>query len=112
MKLINKTRSCVLAENVEAADTFLKRLAGLLGRKSLAEGCALYLSPCNQIHTFFMRFAIDAAFVDEGGKILHIAANMRPWKISPWISGARGTYEFPAGALAGKAETGDILTAE
>ncbi|MFA5162071.1 MAG: DUF192 domain-containing protein [Elusimicrobiales bacterium] len=112
MKLINTTRGCALAENVETAGTFFKRLVGLMGRRALPEGSALYLSPCNQIHTFFMRFAIDAAFVDEGGKILHIAENLKPWRISPWINEARGTYEFPAGALAGKADTGDILSVQ
>jgi len=109
MRLINKTRGCVLAENVELADNFAKRLKGLLGRSGMPEGSTLHIVPCPQIHTFFMRFSIDAAFVDNGGKILNITADMKPWKISAWVLGARSVYEFPSGAIADKAAVGDIL---
>jgi len=109
MKLINKTRGCVLAENVETASCFLKRLKGLLGRTDLPEGSTLHIFPCPQIHTFFMRFPIDAAFVDGDGKILHIVSDMKPWKISALVLGAKGVYEFQSGSLTGKAAAGDIV---
>ena len=42
---------------------------GLLGRSELAEGEGLWIQPCNSIHTWFMRFPIDAIFFDKTGKV-------------------------------------------
>ncbi|MDD2773408.1 MAG: DUF192 domain-containing protein [Elusimicrobiales bacterium] len=109
MKLINKTTGVTLAENIGFADTFGKRLVGLLGKDSLPAGSALYLSPCLQVHTFFMRFTMDAVFVDARGKALKVLREMPPWRVSPWVTGASGVYEFAAGALAGKVKEGDEL---
>ena len=62
MKLINKTSGKVLAENLEVADTFFSKMKGLLGRDNLPEGEALHIIPCNNIHSFFMKFEFDAIF--------------------------------------------------
>jgi hypothetical protein len=110
MKLINKTTGIALAENVEIADTFKKRLVGLLGRKSLPADTALYLSPCQQIHTFFMHFAIDAVFVNEKGKVLKVLRAMPPWRVSPWVFGARGVYEFAADTAGSSVKEQDELS--
>ena len=65
MRVINSTRNVVLADRAESALSFPRRLVGLLGRSELGDGEGLWIAPCNSIHTWFMRFAIDAAFVDE-----------------------------------------------
>ena len=91
-----------IAEQAEIADTFWKRGIGLIGRKSLAEGAALWLEPCNGIHTFGMRFAIDVLYLDKNGVALRLLPNTRPNRICLPLRGVRVTVEFPAGTLAAR----------
>jgi uncharacterized protein len=55
-------------------------MKGLLGRRELAAEEGLLIRPAPSIHTFFMRFAIDAVFVSRDGEVLKVAANVRPWR--------------------------------
>ena len=64
---------------ITKADTFCKRFLGLMGKRTLSEGCALLLTPCNSIHMLFMRFAIDAIFLDKEMRIKKIVKNVQPW---------------------------------
>ena len=89
----------IIAANVERADTFAKRAFGLLGRKALAEDAALWIEPCNGIHTFGMRFAIDALCLNKEGIALRVYSNVRPNRVRLPMRGVRVTLEFPAGTL-------------
>lgn len=62
------------------AASFWRRFVGLLGRAGMAQDEALLITPCNNIHTFFMRFAIDAVFLDRHGMIVAIVPHLRPWR--------------------------------
>jgi len=66
--LYNTHNGRVLAQEVERAGSFWQRMKGLLGRRGLPAGQALFLEPCNSIHTFFMGFPIDAVFLDKEEK--------------------------------------------
>ncbi len=83
----------------ELADTALRRMKGLLGRDGLAEGSGLVLTPCNSVHTWFMRFAIDVLFLDRAGMVLHAVRSMRPFRLAWGGFRARTTIELPAGTL-------------
>jgi uncharacterized protein len=96
-----------LALRVKRCEALRDRVVGLLGRKDLAEGDALWLSPCSQVHTFFMAFPIDVLFLDRDGRALKLSPNLVPWRISPWVWRASGALEMKAGSLAGKVEPGD-----
>ena len=72
-------------------------MRGLLGRSSLEYGEALLLRPAGSIHTAFMRFPIDAVFLDADMRVLRIEPNLRPWRIAAQ-RGARAVVELPAGA--------------
>lgn len=96
----------VLAQEVEPAFSFFKRLKGLMFRASLAQGHALLLAPCPQIHTCFMRFNIDVVFLAEDGTVLYVKENMKPWRISPFVPHAVQTLELPGGALNGRVQIG------
>jgi uncharacterized membrane protein (UPF0127 family) len=63
----NETRSTVLAERVEVGSSLWAKFWGLMGRRSLDAGTALWLPGENGIHMFFMRFPIDAVFVGRNG---------------------------------------------
>lgn len=67
----------LIAKNVNMADSFLLRLKGLLGRKSLEEG-GIVLFPCSSIHCYGMKFQIDVFFLDKDKKVIYICENMRP----------------------------------
>lgn len=99
----------VLAEQVEEASSFLKRLVGLMGRKNMAPGSALLLRPCIQIHTCFMRFAIDVLFVDKDGQVQYVLENLKPWRMSPIVYRASQTLELPGGSLQGRVKIGDKI---
>jgi uncharacterized membrane protein (UPF0127 family) len=81
------------------ADTARSRLVGLLGRRGLAPGEGLMLRPASSVHMFFMRFAIDAVFLDREGGVMRIAADLRPWRAAS-CRGARAVLELAAGECA------------
>ena len=74
----------------------LARLKGLLGRRSLASNEGIYLRPASSVHTFFMRFPIDAVFVDGEGRVLKVASGLRPWRAAG-CRGARAVLELSSG---------------
>jgi uncharacterized membrane protein (UPF0127 family) len=85
--------TCVLA------DTPLKRLRGLLGRSALPAGEGLLLRPSPSIHTFFMRFAIDAVFLDRDLRVVAIERALGPGRVAG-KRGARAVLELAAGEAA------------
>ena len=68
----------------EVARSFMERLKGLIGRRGLPPGRGLLILSCNAIHTFFMRFAIDATFYDRQDRVVKIVRNIRPWHPFVW----------------------------
>lgn len=100
MKLRNLRTGALLADEVERAASAWARLRGLLGRRELRGGAALWLEPCASIHTFFMKFAIDAAFVDADARVVRALSALRPWRATRFHPRARSVVELPAGTLA------------
>jgi uncharacterized membrane protein (UPF0127 family) len=45
---------------------------------------------------WFMRFAIDAAFLDRDGRVLRVVEALRPWQIAG-CRGAKSVIELAAG---------------
>jgi uncharacterized membrane protein (UPF0127 family) len=80
--LVNQRTDEALAERVEVAVTRRDRRKGLLGRAGLDPASALIIAPCFSIHTMFMRFDIDAVFVDEDGRVVKVVRDMTPWRIA------------------------------
>ncbi len=69
---------------IRVAKSFIERLRGLIGVKSLAPDEGLVIEHCNCIHTFFMRFAIDATFLDKDGNTVKVVRNIKPWRSFVW----------------------------
>jgi hypothetical protein len=91
----------VVATRCDVAGGFLSRGLGLIGRSGLAEGEGLLITKTGSITMLFMRFAIDALFVDRSMRVLCVAKNVRPWV--PVVFAPRGTdsvLELPAGTAA------------
>jgi len=103
-KLRNQSRQVDVADHVEQAISFWGKSRGLLGRRSLPAGQALWirgsdLVACNSIHTFFMLFAIDAVFVDRDLIVKKIYRDLRPWRVTLPAFGAHSVFELAAGTL-------------
>jgi uncharacterized membrane protein (UPF0127 family) len=98
LALINQRTEEALAERVELAVTRRDRRKGLLGRSDFAASSALIIAPCFSIHTMFMRFDIDAVFIDDMGRAVKIVRGMSPWRIAVEPS-AHAVVELPAGSV-------------
>lgn len=111
LRIDNQTRQRTLAVRAEEATTFWRRTVGLLGRRELEPGGGLHIVPCNSIHMFFMRFPIDAVFIDEEHRVVRVVPMLTPWRVVPYVPRARSVIELPAGVveLTGTAED-DRLT--
>lgn len=89
----------VILNDCRATVNAWERMCGLLPRATLGEQEGLWIMPTNSVHTFFMRFAMDAAFLDRRGKVLALYESMKPWRHT-WIHfGAVGVLEAGAGVL-------------
>jgi len=100
----------VLAERVDLADTSSSRRRGLLGRSGLGSGEGLYLTPCEWLHTFGMRFCIDVAFLSPSGKVLAVYHSLRPNRLSRIVWSASGALEIPDTSLRRtQTERGDVV---
>jgi hypothetical protein len=79
--LRNDRTSLIVASSLECAFESATRRKGLLGRTSLPADAALVIAPCNSIHTFFMRFAIDVVFVARDGRVVRVSGAVPAWRI-------------------------------
>jgi uncharacterized protein len=109
----NSSRGTVLAEHVDVANTLVGRLRGLLGTDTLPPQHGLLIEPCRQVHTYFMRYALDLVFLDGNRRVLRTVADVLPGRVSPHVRGADAVLELPAGTLASTpAGQGDQLVIE
>ena len=110
--LTNTRHGRIVARTLLTAFDSKSRKKGLLGRDSLPEGTALIIAPCQGIHTFSMRFAIDVAFVAKDGRVLKVRQAVPPRRIAVALR-AFAVIELPAGALgASDTRPGDRLQIE
>ncbi len=89
----------VVCEQLLVAARPLRRMRGLLGRRSLPKDEGILLRPAGSIHTFFMRFAIDAVFLDRDLVVVGIEPGLRPWRTAG-RKGAKSVVELAAGESA------------
>ncbi len=69
---------------IEIADSWIKRMIGLMGRKNFNDILVISMpfeSRMNGIHTCFMRFPIDVYFLDGKGKLVDTVKNVQPWRL-------------------------------
>jgi uncharacterized membrane protein (UPF0127 family) len=118
IRAVNQTRGTVLCERLEDAGGLGGQSRGLLGRDGLEPGTGMLFengrfTPMMWMHMFFMRFAIDIVFLDRSGKVARINRDLKPWRVSSMVFGARVALELPAGAATASAtEPGDQIRFE
>lgn len=110
MKIFNQSKNVLIADQAALADTFWTRMKGLLGRPKLSAGEALIITRCQSIHMFFMRFAIDAIFVDKNNCVVGLLEGIKPFRLSPIFRRASYVIELRSGTIvATKTAVGDQL---
>jgi len=108
--LKNLTKQKVITEKVIEARTFWERSKGLLGKDSLDPNTSMWISNCPWIHTFFMRFTIDAVFVDKQLRVTRIKNRIPPGRITMPSLKASSVFEMAAGVAQEKnVQVGDQL---
>ncbi len=108
----NQTRNTLLASSAEMANTSAKRRTGLLKHTRLERGEGLWIVPCEAVHSFGMKFAIDVLFLDRTKKVRKTRSNMVPRRLAFCLP-AHSVLELPAGAIAETlTQSGDQLQFE
>ena len=98
-----------MCERCVLGDTALTRMRGLLGRRELPSGEGILLKPASSVHMAFMRFPIDAVFLDRELRVVKVAADLQPWRVAG-SRGAKAVLEIPAGEAGRRGVTvGDRL---
>ena len=102
----------MLGDAVTVANTRSTRNVGLLKHKSLNPGEGLWIVPCQSVHTFFMKFAIDLVYLDKRLRVRKMRHAVPPWRVSGCIW-AHSVLELPAGSVAETGtQPGDRLSIE
>ncbi len=118
MRALNQTRGTVLCARLENAGGVAGQSKGLLGRDGLEPGAGMLFensrfTPMMWMHMFFMRFAIDIVFLNRSDKVIRISRQLRPWRVSAMVFGARRALELEAGAAEkSSTQVGDQITFE
>jgi len=97
--LIRQTNNAPVVEHLLIAETIVERMRGLLGRTDLPRDTGLLIRPCRSIHMWFMRFPIDAAFLDADLRVLRILRGLRPWQLAFAPGKTHCVLETAAGVL-------------
>jgi uncharacterized protein len=100
-RAVHERTGKLLAEDLELATSLAALTAGLMFRRSLETGRGLWLNPCNGIHMMFMRFPIDAVFLDSKERVKKVYRRLPQWWGVVWfVWGARSVLELPSGSTA------------
>jgi uncharacterized protein len=109
-QLVNVRNGAVVGEQLLTAFDSASRRQGLLGRDALPQGSVLIIAPSNAVHTFFMRFPIDIAFVAKDGRVIKLRHAVPARRIAAALR-AHAVIEMPSGTLERTGiQPGDRLT--
>jgi len=95
----NRTRSTFLATDLVIASTHWSRFRGLMATNIFPRGHGLWINPSHGIHTFAMRFPIDAVYLDRDRTVIHLEEALKPWRIAAVRINAASVLELPAGTV-------------
>ena len=89
----------LLSEDIKTADSFLRKLFGLVFSAQLKENEGLLIDNCSSIHTFWMRYPIDILFLDSDNRVIRFFEDLKPFRVTPFIRGAVKTVELKSGTV-------------
>jgi uncharacterized protein len=107
---MNETKATAIGDKIAVADSFLPRLFGLMGKRSLPAGSGLWITPSSGVHTCWMRMPIDIVALDRNLRVVTADHAVRPWRLSGLSLRTNSVLELPVGQiLACGLEIGDKL---
>lgn len=112
-KVDNLTKGKCLCSRCRIATSWLARLKGLILVRSLSDDEGLLLVTAKGgVHTLFMRFPIDVAYINANLKVVAIKSELRSWHLwMPRVAGTLLALELPSGRLAEtQTQIGDQLS--
>jgi uncharacterized membrane protein (UPF0127 family) len=97
----NRTRTTYLATDLLIARTHWSRFRGLMATDSsrFSRGQGLWINPSRGIHTFAMRFPIDAVYLDRERIVIHMEEGLKPWRMAAVRVRAASVLELPMGTI-------------
>ena len=112
LRIVNLTRQSEVAWRGNKASDTATRRKGLLGRTGMEPGEAMWIVPCEAIHTFGMKFAIDVVYLDRQLRVVKTRCAVPRSRISA-CPRAHSVLELPAGTIAlSKSQPGDQISIE
>jgi uncharacterized protein len=108
MSKIVTCNGVTIANQINIADNYFKRLRGLLGKKQLQPGEGLLLTQVSSVHCFFMKFTIDVVYLTSDMVVIDMET-LPPWRVGKWVKGASHTLELEAGKAQAMVTKGDKL---
>ncbi len=107
----NPSKGTVLGGHIMVANTGLRRLIGLLGKRKLPPGSGLHIIPSSGVHTFGMRFPIDIVALDRNMRVRGTWENVGGFRLVAIHWKTYSVLELPVGAIqASRTEANDQLT--
>jgi uncharacterized protein len=94
----NVTRDTSIGDAIDIAESSAARRTGLLKHQNLDPGAGLWITPCESVHTFFMKFAIDLIYIDRKRRVRGVVRALRPWRMSICLF-AHSVLELPPGTI-------------
>jgi len=92
------TRATSIGDSIDTAESSAQRRTGLLKHDKLNPGTGLWIIPCEAVHTFFMKFAIDLIYLDRKHRVRGLVRALRPWRLSMCLP-AHSVLELPPGTI-------------
>ena len=100
IRIWNATRTAWVAEQVRLANTWGTRLRGMLGRPEPGADEGMLIVPCQAVHMYWMKYALDVAFLSPDGRIVELYHGLGPSQRSRWHREADRALELRVGTLA------------
>lgn len=89
----------IVSHKITIAENFYDRLKGLMFTKEISCNEAIWIRDCQSIHTFFMYFPIDVAFINSDLKVVRVIRGMKPWRMSWFYFKADSVIEMKSGCM-------------
>lgn len=113
MRIIHQKSRVVLGENIIKATSFFRRLRGYMFYRTPKQSFdGLYFPNAKTIHNCFVRFSIDAIFIDKNYKVVKVIKGFKPWRFSGIYLKASHVIELPQNVIPKTLEVGDMLLLE
>ena len=94
----NLTRGTLIGDAIDSAESSADRRTGLLKHTKLDQGSGLWIVPCEAVHTFFMKFALDLIYIDRRRRVRGVRRALAPWRLSACFR-AHSVLELPVGTI-------------